>query len=181
MSILSLQLPSLMAIYRSQWDKKRQHKNSYSAAFGWGGSRGKTDSWNFLPFLFKRDKCCNCLSLPKCSPVLHRPLTWELLGDRDQVSAFLSSQGRVCHPPKKVWVQWKILRLPDPALSNTQRPALLYLHHLLGLLPTFQKHKPIKKTKQNFGFSLGLKCFIIEEKNLSSTTTNTMETENSGI
>jgi hypothetical protein len=45
----------LSTIYRSHQDKKRQHKNSHSAAFRRGGGGGTTKSSNFLSFLFQKE------------------------------------------------------------------------------------------------------------------------------
>lgn len=138
--------------------------SSFQDGVGWGWGHTRIFSFSFIPF--KRERMSELFIFSKRLRD-HSPGSFS--GDRNQVPAFLSSPGHSLSPappphptPTKraVWVKGEA--------AEPGRPTLPHFRHLLGLLPAFQKASQSKKTKQNFGFSLCLKCFIIEKKKKTS-------------
>lgn len=128
---------------------------------GWGWGHHRLLGFSFL---FKMENA-RLLYLFQSTPQEFRPLTWELLGDRDQGPTFLSPQGRARHQPPEVLVgsveahQSFSAKTPCCPLS-------------INYWASFQPSKNTSRsTTQNFGFSLCLKCFIIESKKKNSSAT----------
>lgn len=90
-------------------------------------------------FLFKMENA-RILYLFQSTPRQFRPLTWELLGDRDQAPTFLSSQGRACHQPPKVLVG-------SVGAHQSFRASTLFCPLSINDWASFQKHKPVNNTK----------------------------------
>lgn len=165
--VISISL-SPTAIHELFTETDRRKRDNIKIVSGWGGGRSTTGSWNFLSLPCKRESFIFSKALPNGAQTPHL----ELLGGRDRAPALLTSQGRACHQPPKVWVRGALPRVesrcPLCPLPTTSR---------VSLQPS--KHTS-QSTMQNFGFSLRLKCFIIEKKKISSNTTNTAETKNIG-